>query len=137
MGTPRLILFHKQSTSARTRFLRLGHGGICTFGPLPHTARLAEPASGAVTVHPASWLRATESSLALPAGSLEAEPGFRCTLRTAEGDTQVLLARFTAIDPPFSAAERLGGAFIDLTQARGLPPLELDLLRRAYEVILG
>ena len=49
----------------------------------------------------------------------------------------MLLARFTAIDPPFSAAEQLGGAFIDLTQARGLPPLELDLLRRAYEVILG
>ncbi len=137
MSTPRLILFHKQSTSARTRFLRHGHGGICTLGPLPERARLAEPASGVVAVHPASWLRGAETSLALPAGSLEAEPGFRCTLRTAEGDTQVLLARFTAIDPPFSAAEQLGGAFIDLTQARGLPPLELDLLRRAYEVILG
>ena len=35
MSTPRLILFHKQSTSARTRFLRHGHGGICTLGPLP------------------------------------------------------------------------------------------------------
>ena len=137
MSTPRLILFHKQSTSARTRFLRHAYGGVCAFEPLSHTAELAEPAPDAVSAHPAPWLRAAEARLALPVDSLEIEPGFRHTVRDVDGATEVLLARFTGIDPPFSAAESIGGTFIDITQARGLPPLELDLLRRAYEVILG
>ena len=37
---------------------------------------------------------------------------------------------------PFDAAERVGGRFIALTEGRGLPPAELDLLRRAYRVIM-
>ena len=49
----------------------------------------------------------------------------------------VYLAHFTSIDPPFEAAEAAGAAFIDLTQARGLPAAELALLRLAYEHVLG
>jgi hypothetical protein len=42
-----------------------------------------------------------------------------------------------AIDPPLETARAQGNSFIDLTQARGLPPIDLALLRRAYEAILG
>jgi hypothetical protein len=137
MGSPRLILFHKQATSARTRFLRLAYGGVCAFDPLGANAELISTPPGAVSTHPAAVLRAAAEQLTLPTGSLEHEPGFRYTVRDTQYDTQVLLARFTAIDPPFERAESLGASFIDLTQARGLAPVELHLLQRAYEVILG
>jgi hypothetical protein len=90
-----------------------------------------------VVTHPASVVREAETRLGLPNGSLEAEPGFRCKVAAGDGRTEVFLARFTSIDPPLEAARAQGNSFIDLTQARELPPIELALLRRAYEAILG
>ena len=139
MSQPRLILFHKQSTSARTRFLRHAYGGVCAFAPLPPDAELLPPGEEQATLisHPASLVRGAEQRLGLPAGGLEPEPDFRFAVRCAQGETEIYLARFTSTDPPFAMAETAGGAFIDLTQARGLPSLELALLRLAYEQILG
>ena len=139
MNAPKLIVYHKQSTSARTRFLRLDHGGVCGLEPLPADAELSEEAAvpSKVVSHPAPLIRAAESYLGLHAGSLEAEPGFRCRVTSAEGASEVFLARFLSTDPPFDKAADRGGTFIDLTQARGLLAVELDLLRRAYELILG
>lgn len=139
MNEPRLILYHKQSTSARTRFLRLPYGGICAFEALSESSELMPlgEGPGSLVSHPARLIRAAEQRLGLAPGGLEPEPEFRFRLRGAEGETEVLLARFTAIDPPFESATAAGCAFIDLTQARGLPPLELSLLRLAYEQIMG
>jgi hypothetical protein len=136
---PRLIMYHKQSTSARTRFLRLPYGGVCGFAALPNEAVIEESgaASPKVVTHPALVLREAEIRLGLPSGSLEMESGFRCEVAAGDERTQVFLARFTSIDPPFETAQTSGASFIDLTQARALPPVELDLLRRSYERILG
>ncbi|HZV55485.1 MAG TPA: hypothetical protein VFF82_11145 [Rhodocyclaceae bacterium] len=113
-AAPRLILFHKQKTSARTRFLRF-----------PDTVL----ARGPLTV--------AEERMALPAGSLEVVADFRMDVDTVDGVVPVLLAGFTSIDPPFAAAEAIGGRFVAITEARGLPPVELALLRNAYEVLIG
>ncbi len=139
MNDSRLILYHKQTTSARTRFLRLSYGGVCAFDALPETSELVPPGEGpgSLVSHPARLVRAAEQRLGVAPGSLAPEPEFRFRLRGADGEMEVLLARFTAIDPPFESANAAGGAFIDLTQARGLPPLELALLRLAYEQIMG
>jgi hypothetical protein len=113
-AAPRLILFHKQKTSARTRFLRFADT-VLAFGPVP----------------------AAEVRMALPAGSLEIVDDFRMDVDTADGTVPVLLAGFTSIDPPFAAAEAIGARFAPITEARGLPPVELELLRHAYEVLIG
>lgn len=134
-GVPRLILFHKQKTSARTRFLRFADT-VLAFGPSPASGKLAAEV-GAVRPHPAAHLQAAEQRLGLPAGSLEAIPEFSYDVKTPEGSVPVLLAAFTSIDPPFAAAEAIGGRFISITEARGLPAVELDLLRAAYEVLIG
>lgn len=134
-GTARLILFHKQTTSARTRFLRFADT-VLAFGPLPAPANVAAEA-GPVRPHPAAYLRAAEQKLVLPAGSLEAVPDFSHDVETPDGTVPVLLAAFTSIDPPFAAAEAIGGRFVAITEARGLPPVELDLLRKAYEILIG
>ncbi len=137
MLTPRLLLFHKQGTSARTRFLRFGDS-LLAFAPLPAGAVLrAEDASpGKLQPNPAPLLKLAEQKLGLP-GCLQLEPEFSATLDTPQGEVPVLLAGFTTLDPPFVAADALGGRFVALTEVRGVPVVELELVRRAYTLILG
>ncbi|MBK5968506.1 MULTISPECIES: hypothetical protein [Thiorhodovibrio] len=140
MTDPRLILYHTQAISARTRFVRFDHGGICGFRVLPVGISLADPgnqASRTLVSHPAFLLRAAEKQLRLPRDTVEVHPRFRAELPSPHGTIEVMLARFTTLDPPFAEVEAIGGTFIALTEARGLPPVELELLRRAYEQVLG
>lgn len=134
----RLILAHKQKTSARLRFLRLP-AGICAFAPLPALAVLKEVDEGdpAIAHHPSAWLRATEQHLGLAPGSLRPEPEFRATVQTPAGPVAVQLVELTTIDPPFEAAAAAGGRFIAITEARDCTAVELELLRRAYSVLIG
>jgi hypothetical protein len=133
----RLILAHKQKTSGRLRFLRLPHGTVA-FTPLPPLSALIEDAAPPQVVHhPTAILKAAEEKLSLPAGSLAHEPEFHATVDTPDGAIAVHLASFTSIDPPFDEAAALGGRFIAITETMGVAPVEMDLLRRAYEVLLG
>lgn len=136
-GAPvsRFICFHKQKTSARTRFLRMADS-VLAFGPLPPASRL-RAGRGALLPHPAAGLKELESRFGLPAGALRPEPEFHAEADTPDGRVVVLLAEFTAIDPPFAAADAAGGRFIAITEARDLPEIELALLRLAYEAVLG
>jgi hypothetical protein len=133
----RVILYHKQATSARTRFLKLETNSICLFDPIPMPADLLDSEPGNTVNHPAAILRQTEERLGFPAGSLKAEGEYRHTVDIPGQTIQIILAAITTIDPLFEEAEQSGASFIDLTQARGLPDIELLLLRHAYELVLG
>lgn len=134
---PRLIILHKQSTSARVRFMTLGDS-VLAFAALPEPAALrAEDYSPTVQFHPTAAIRAAEKTLELTEGALEPVPEFCVWLDTPTGDQAVLLAACTSIDPPFAAAEKRGGKFIAITEARRLPTIEREILRRAYEHLLG
>lgn len=134
---PRLILLHQQATSGRLRFLCLA-SGVLLFGPLPADATLREADySPPLRVHPAALVGRAEVQLGLRPGSLIALAEFHAWAATADGDVAILLAAFTAIDPPFAAVERSGARFIAITEARRLSELERALLRRAYEHALG
>ncbi|MCX8085567.1 MAG: hypothetical protein N3C63_01565 [Rhodocyclaceae bacterium] len=132
---PRLLLCHKQRTSARTRFVRWPHG-MLAFTPPPAGAALLA-ATPTVRPHPAALLEEAARRLGLPKGSLCAETEFSATLATPEGDIPVVLAYFATLDPPFDAVESQGGRFIAITDARDVGALELALLRRAYEILIG
>jgi len=137
----RIIFFHKHPTSARTRFLRFESNSICAFSPLPDLAQLIESDEAVekpvIVEHPAFLIREAAEHLDIERETIEWEPQFNRMVDIPGGPIRILLFRFTAIDPPFTAVEAIGGRFIDLTEARGLPEVELLLLRRAYEVILG
>ncbi len=137
----RIIFFHKHGTSARTRFLRFADDTVCGFAPLPKLVQLIDKADKLsqppVETHPAVLLKQGAERLQLPASALELEGEYTMWVDVPGGAIRVLLVRFNDIDPPFAAAEALGARFIDLTEARDLPGVELLLLRRAYEVILG
>ena len=138
----RLIVYHKQATSARLRFLRFAERTVCGFGPLPSLAVVVDAAEMAqfdttVVPHPAALIGRMERELKLAAGSIALDPQFMARVDVPGGPMTVYAAAFTTIDPPFAAAQAQGGAFIDLTQARDLPPSELELLRRVYSHVLG
>lgn len=142
MDAARLIVYHKQATSARLRFLRFAEHTVCGFGALPRLAAVVEQAEmarfdPAVVPHPAPLLGRMEKSLGLAAGSIEIDGDFLARVDVPDGPLTIYLARFTSIDPPFDAAAARGGTFIDLTQARELPPPELELLRRVYQHVMG
>jgi hypothetical protein len=125
----RVILYHKQNTSARTRFMRFAHGGVCGPEPLPPLAQLLEHKSDSkLLTHPAALINDMHKLLELAEGELEVD--------IASGPIQVFLVRFTTIDPPFANAEAQNAEFIDLPDARGMAPAELELLRKAYECIM-
>lgn len=133
----RVILYHKQATSARTRFLKFDSGSVLAFGPAPALAQLIDgPADNAV-LHPSAVLNHVEKKLAFEPGTLKAEGEYQHRLEVPGDTIQIILAAIDTMDPPFQTAEQAGAAFIDLTQARGLPAVELELLRHAYELVLG
>jgi len=136
-ASPRLILLHKHGTSGRLRFLCLS-SGVVAFQPLPALAALRdEDYSPTLQFHPTALVREAEIRLGLPEGRIEPVADFQAWVDTPAGDVPVLLAAFTGIDPPFTAAERSGGRFIAITESRQFSELERNLLRRAYEHVLG
>ncbi|WP_083250626.1 hypothetical protein [Acidihalobacter aeolianus] len=133
----RLVVCHKQSTSARLRFLRLPWGATL-FSPLPEGATLSEAEDAPLRAHPAACAQAAASWLDLPAASLCTETDFCRLVQLPDGGTlEMLLLRVTEVDPPFAAAERREARFVDLLDARDLRPIELDLLRESYAYLLG
>ena len=138
MNPCRVILYHKQATSAWLRFLRFANHSVCAFEPLPKLSVLMDEVPERVLVlHPAPIIRDAEQQLGLNPGDLEAEGEYQEMVDVAGGPINILLARFTSIDPPFDLAERLQGRFIDLPDARDLMDTELLLLRKAYELLIG
>ena len=141
LASLRVIMYHKSPTSARTCFL-LQDEGVCLPERLPKLAQLVEagitrPAEAeSVVGHPSPLLRHVAEWLAIPQDQLELDEEFCEKVDVAGGPLTIYLARFASIDPPFDAAERVGGRFIALTEGRGLPPAELDLLRKAYTAIM-
>lgn len=132
----RLILAHKQSTSARVRFLRFDHG-ICAFEPLPPASAFDDATPVPLVVHhPAVYLRAAQERLGLPDGSLKHEAEFVACVTTPDELIEVCLVVFTSIDPPFAAVEAVGARFIAITEARNFSEVELGLLRHAYPVLV-
>jgi hypothetical protein len=131
----RLIMYHKQATSARTLFLRL-QNSVCAPEPLPQLSQYLEKLENLpVVTHPSALVTQFEKQFNLPE-SLQIEPEFHAQVDTPDGIVTVYLARFTTIDPPRQETESHAGKFIALTEARNLPSVELQLLRQAYSFIM-
>lgn len=133
----RVILFHKHHTSARTRFMKLSHNSVLAFEALNPLAQLVETPAEMAMLHPAYAVKEIESQLGLTADMLEPQGEFIEVVDVPGSMVQILLTAITTIDPPASLVEKVDAKFIDLTEARGLPDVELELLRKAYEFILG
>lgn len=133
----RLVLCHKQKTSARLRFLLFPHG-VLAFEPLPPDAIISPRYSHTrVELHPAAWAHQACERLGLANDAISAEPEFHIEARYHGNVVTILLATFNSIDPPFEMARQHDARFVPLTELRQLPEAELDVLGHVYEYLIG
>lgn len=133
----RLILCHKQKTSARLRFLLFTHG-VLAFEPLPDNAVICQGSTHTrVQLHPAAWAHQACERLGLDHDAISPEPDFHVEAHCGEDIITILLAMFTQIDPPFEMASSHAARFVPITDMRQRPQAELDLLGLVYEYLIG
>jgi hypothetical protein len=141
LAEPHFIVFHKQGTSARTLFLRMQNGSVMLPEPFPFLSSPLEPdvyAEGCAHFgHPATLAQRLATVLALPHESVEIEAEFIEPVEIPGATVMVYLARLTATDPPRAHFSGSGAQFCAITELRGGHPVEMALLRKAYEFILG
>lgn len=117
-----LIVYHKQATSARTRFLRGAQG--CLFH--------GESVEGAA-VHPAGLIQELADTLRIGISDMALDHDFRAP---GEAQGSVWLVQVKTIDPP-QIEHLMDHRFVSLLDARDLPEPELELLGAAYRTVLG
>lgn len=135
----RVILYYNGAISALTLFVQHADGSVCSPSPLPALASVLEPdevVRTTVSSHPASVVSAVGKALDLPAHLLKADAGYREQVDVPNGLITVYLARFDLLDPPHQLMNGKGCHFKTLTQLRGRPPAEMELLRHAYSFIM-
>lgn len=130
----RVLVCHKHPVSARLRFLVPQRGGVVLPQPLPRLAVFAEaPAQGDPLIHPAHALRSLQRELGVEK-PLELVGDYRVGLEVAGAVLPVFLAALDGHEP---CPAVIGTRWIELTQSIGMPWLDRELLRRAYEVLIG
>lgn len=135
----RFIFFHKHPVSAKTRFLKLAHGGVCGPELLPPLSQLNndfERDDEKVVLHPGLLTDLAAKGLGLNSGDLVVDLTYRQQVEIPHNLLTVYLVGFKGHDTPDEYLAEQSNRFISITQAFGLPPVEIELLRRAYATIM-
>lgn len=135
----RFITCHKHPVSGRLYFLRFASGDICGIEPLPKLAVLADCNSRAVEMHPAAALRELAASLALPEYLLSVLGEFKIYLEVPhqyapDGLLPIYLAAVAGYELPALAE---GNTWIEMPDSFAQPYLQREILRAAYEFLMG
>ena len=132
------IMYHKSSSSGRTQFLRRQNGAVCVPDDMPPLSEVIddEGFQAGVVVHPAPLIKTVSQWLDVSEDDIEIDSEYHEYVDIPDGPLSVRLARFTTIDPPYAKAEAVGAKFVALTEMLDTLPAELELLRRAYAVIM-
>ncbi len=135
----RIIVFHKHRTSARTVFLIDTDGSILFGDTLDGPCHLLENGEVAEQHDERHFalLHSVEEELHLKKNALVMEPEFQQTIETPHGVMPVFLARLDSMDAPDHSELSGGQAFVPITELRKLSPQEMELVRLAYEHVLG
>ena len=135
----RFITCHKHPVSGRLRFVRFAAGDICGVEPLPKLSVLAGRGELAVAVHPASALKRLAASLDMPESWLSIQGEFRLHLEVPHqhapgGLLPVYLAAVAGYELPLLPR---GNTWLELPDSFALPYLQREILRAAYEYLMG
>lgn len=135
----RFILFHKHPVSAKTRFLKMAGGTVCGPEALPPLSALKEDyerSDDRVVFHPSVVAEMAARTLGVSSADLLVETTFRQQVEIPRDTLTVYLIGFKGHGTPDEMLAGQNHRFINLTQAFGLPPVEMELLRRAYTTIM-
>ena len=139
LKTSRVILYYNGAISALTLFLQHPDESVCTPSPLPALSSVLEEEETPLTIAlraPADMVASISNAMGLPANLLQANMAYRELVDTPGGIITVYLARFNALDPPRQLMSEKGCKFRTLTELRNRPPAEMELLRRAYALVM-
>jgi hypothetical protein len=133
----RIILCHFDTYSTALLFARQGTSVLLP-EPLPEEASaLAEPPSVAPQYNPDEVLLACFERYGLDASNLRPVADFQEWMDSSSGPVRVHLAQFTTLDAPHEAMQPHDVVFKPISQMRGTPMIELNLLRRAFNLFTG
>jgi hypothetical protein len=139
LKTSRVILYYNGAISGLTLFVQHPDESVCTRLPLPALSSVLEDDEMPFSIDntaPADIVNAICHTLDLPANLLKANTGYREQVDTPGGLITVYLAQFNALDPPRQLMAEKGCHFKTLTELRNRPPAEMELLRRAYALVM-
>lgn len=131
----RLLLLFKSKYSALILFAQHSCGTVCFPSPLPALSNPMEPedfSEEEVARHASVFINEINKLWELDNGILQLEPSFHEQVETPSGVIDVNLASFTLLDPPHKLMEGYDCSLKTLPELRGRPPVEMELLRRAY-----
>jgi len=137
--TSRVILYYNGAISGLTLFVQHPNESVCTPSPLPVLSSALEEDEMPLNIGnipPASIVSAISNAMGLPANLLQANIGYREQVDAPGGIITVYLARFNALDPPRQLMAEKNCKFRTLTELRNRPPAEMELLRRAYALLM-
>jgi len=133
----RVILCHFDSYSTALLFARYG-SSVLAPAPLPEGASAMPAPSDAGEQHtPGAVLDAVVTQYGLAPTQLSLNDGFQAWMSSDSGPIRIHLVRFTTLDAPRPAIEPLGGVFKPISEMRGLPMIELNLMRQVFNLIMG
>jgi hypothetical protein len=135
----RVILYYNGAISALTLFLQHPDERFCSPSPLPALSSVLEEGEMTLTISlmaPADMAAAIGKIMGLPTALLQANMGYREQVDTPNGIITVYMAYFNVLDPPRQLMAEKGCKFKTLTELRNRPPAEMELLRRAYALVM-
>lgn len=140
----RVIFFHTQSTSARTRFLYFNErDSVFGFSSLPALSVLIDEQDNSHRQEIAIKQRLDEVSAYIQSNiddsltRIQINPEFIYLIDAPQQLIVVSLVRFIDIDPPFEIAKKINTDFREITFLRSVPQVELALLQKVYQAIMG
>lgn len=133
----RVILCHFDSYSTALLFARYG-SSVLAPAPFPEGASAMPAPSEAGEQHaPSAVLDAVVAQYGLAPAQLSLNDGFQEWMSSDSGPIRVHLVRFTTLDAPRQAIEPIGGVFKPISEMRGLPMIELNLMRQVFNLIMS
>jgi hypothetical protein len=143
MSTPdilehnRVILCHFDSYSCALNFARYGDSVLAP-APLPESASdMPAPRDAGEQHAPDAVLEALVAKYTLNPAQLNIDEDFEAWISGESGPIRVHLVRISSPDIPHEAIEPMGAVFKPISQMRGMPPLELNLMRQVFNLIIG
>ena len=135
----RTIVCHKHPSSGRLSFIRFPSGNIVGPEPLPKLAVLHEQQNARVLVHPGVALRILGDALDIDPRYFSFCGDFRLFLEVPhqfapDGLLPILLVAVAGYTLPVLPN---GHAWMEMPDSLSLPWLEREMLRQAYEYLMG
>lgn len=135
----RFLVCQKHPVSGRLHFLRFMSGQICGPQPLPKLAVLTELGRRTIVTHPAAALRNLAAMLDLPERLFTLLGEFRLSLEVPnqyapDGDLPIYLAAVAGYELPVVLT---GYQWIEMPDSFDLPYLQREILKVAYEFLMG